>query len=260
MTIWIEQILDRNLKCLLKWGIRDFDQSQELFRKKLEGIGTDQVRRWQGLLLEPVYWPRIVLLPENYPIGTTPLPGSYYEKAKNGQIYWFDRNGKLVVDQEPYILQEGVYLIDTRCKPVYKDGRQMWLRDKKFLGHLIERLRQEGKVFKHRPATSRFNVSVDEAEQRLWPLLANQPDFKIVKQIRSERASEFNFISQCFDFMPRKGDGKTNTSLWFADYIEDCVNRLIGGDSNYGGLVNVNRNWSRDPWDDKSVRPLAVLS
>lgn len=264
---WIEEILARNLKCLLVFGLTVFDRSQSFFRSVLERIGEKQVRIWQKMLFEPVWWPTMSLGPEDDYACFKKKPTWLYEKAAEGKIYRPDENGELVIIDKPYILQEGVYLVDSRCKPYYeyrnKLGRQMWDEDKKFLGWRIKKLRQEGRLAKHDwcDITSRFGLSAVEAEDHLWPIMAAHSDFQVVQAIRSENASEFNFISQCFSFMPRYlKDGETNTSVWFNESFKICDERLCGGISANGGLSSIFCGVASKGWKGGSVRPLAVVA
>jgi hypothetical protein len=260
---WIKPFCRRNCESLISFGITDFDHALPVLRAKLEEIGPEQIASWQKLMLEPVYWPTISLGPADNYVGWKKKPEEWYFRiAREGKIRWRDKIGELDRSEEPCRIQAGVYLVDTRLKPLYDNGRQMWTRDGKFLGKLIRKLRREKKIFAPdgtSPAT-RFYLSANEAEQYLIPLLACQKIYKGVKQWRSERVSEFNFISQCFSWMPRSRDGETNTLIWFDDCFKDSGWRLDGGYSDHGGLADVVYFDDADyHWYYRSFRPLAVL-
>lgn len=257
---WIEAILLRNLVSLLNFGATDFDYSQPEMQNILEQVGRKQLRLWEKLSRAVVSWPDISLGPDNKFAGHKIKMGGLYQVARDGKIFWPDEAGNLQVDCEPWKLKGGVYLADTRCKPAYAGGEQMWDNDRKYLGWIIEKLRRDGKIANHKygPQESRFRISALEAEEQIIPFRKRQEP-EIVREIRSERAAEFNFISQCFTWMPRVNDGSTNTSVWLSDCFEGRGSRLIGGRSDYGGLAHVDANDSGFHWYRRSFRFLAVL-
>lgn len=210
---------------------------------------------WEKLGLAVVFWSdNISLGPDNKFAGHKIKMAGLYQMAKDGNIFWPDESGDLQVDREPWKLKGGVYLVDTRCKPTYTNGSQMWDNDKKYLGWIIEKLRRDGKLarYDYGLQDSRFGASALEAEEQIIPFLKKR-ESEIVQEIRSERAVEFNFISQCFTWMPRINDGHTDTSVWFSDCFDDRGGRLDGG------LASVSADDSGSRWYDRSLRFLAVL-
>jgi hypothetical protein len=87
------------------------------------------------------------------------------EKVKPEQWFWrWIQNGN--IKPESAILQNGVYLIDGRAKPIYENGQQRY-EDDEFMGDLIKGLRRKGYVQKHshiRPFYSNGEIFGDKGD------------------------------------------------------------------------------------------------
>ena len=147
-------------------------------------------------------------------------------------------------------------LIDTRLKPAYQGGKQMYKNDN-LCGPIVRDLRKKGRIepYKEGPTSSRFGVSANEWEEQIKPALSSRTSV----QERSERFIEALIIPHLYPYLPRKDDGDTATSVWYEEYFEDRGHRLYGGNSDIGGLANVDWHDAVDHWDSRSFRPLAVL-
>lgn len=243
---WLDQILVKE-QMPHREGV-DFSG----FRAKLEYYGEAKIREWQALGMEPIY---LCEEDEKLP-GRINLCDWFYEEAKEGKILR-QKCGELVVDKEPWKIESGAYLIDTRLKPQYDGGKQMYKNDN-LLGPIIERVRKEEKIaeYEYGSQDSRFGVSADEWEEQIKPVLA---EF-LGLEVRLERTIEMNIIPQLYPKMPRARDGETNTYVWLEEFFKDRYNRIYGGSSRWGGSSNVAYDyWSGNHWSDGSLLPLAVL-
>lgn len=150
-------------------------------------------------------------------------------------------------------------LIDHRPKPMFKNGRQMYLDDEKFLSPIVKKLRKFKKIDPRQisvnvPLNSRFGITPDEYDRFLRPELSKLLDFKI-KQIRLPRAIEWNYLANYFYLQW----GKTNTWEWFDDKKENGLRRLCGGCSDEGGAANVYWNSNYIQFNCIGFRPLIEL-
>jgi len=228
------------------------------FEKILRKYGRKKIKEWQGLGLEPHFLPKVsMMLGNDYPGWKVKPKKWFYDMLAQGKILR-DINGQL----EPVTKAElpgATVLIDTRLKPVYKNGVQMWEGDN-LLGLLIADLRKEGKIAKYDygPQSSRFGVSANEWQEYVRPALANRLGLE-PRQLRLECAIEANVIPQLYPYMPRKDDGKTNTWVWHEEYFGGGGPRLHGGVSDCGGLAGVHYNDAGRHWSYGAFRPLAAL-
>ena len=124
----------------------------------------------------------------------------------------------------------------------------------------IENLRAEGKVahYDYGPQSSRFGVSFLEWDEHIRPALEARPEFEGVT-FRLESVIEASFLSQACQQMPRRGDGQTNTWVWYRGYYEDATCRLVGGDFAFGGLADVCYYSVVHHSNGGAVRPVGVL-
>jgi hypothetical protein len=243
--------LERNRDCLIRFGLENFDHQLLFFRQVLKKISIEHILRWCDLLLEPVYWPAASLLDDEdgYYGQKVRLEPMYFELAEQGKIFWRDEKGDVVAKLDPWRLQAGVYLVDTRQKMPHRSIHQKeWTRSDSFLGEYLEIARRQRNYRLRVPLTAPFCVD-DNLKRKVIQILAQQPDFQFVQSWRCERANEFNFIAQCFSFMPRRWDGETDMRVVFDDILmgTDEVEMgggveksyLTGGCSYKGGLADV---------------------
>ncbi len=254
---WLSDILSRERASHLAFFGQEFDLLD--FQATLEKYGRQQIARWQKLGLEPHYLPKATMAKDSVFPGWKIKPEDwYYNQIANGNILR-NQNSALVADR--LVALEGItVLLDTRLKPNYDNGRQMY-QDDDFLGSIIANLRKQDKIAKYEygPQSSRFGVSADEWENHVKLTLASKLNLN-PHQLRLERAIETNIIPQLYTHMPRKDDGNTNTLVWYEECFERRAYRLFGGGSDFGGLAGVSYRYADCHWLDGSVRSLAVLS
>ena len=255
-TDWLETILSRECACHTAFFGKEFDLT--LFAETLKGYGESKIRFWQNLGLEPHFLPKVSMMPdEEYPGWKIKPHKWFYENVAKGRIFR-DINGELI--KLGTVELEGIAaLIDTRLKPSYDGGRQMYKKDN-LLGPIIKNLRErEEKIQKYEygPQSSRFGVSADEWK-KIKPIFAAKIGLGADEGFL-EPAIVANVVPQLYSYMPHARDGETNTWVWYEEYFEDRGCRLVGGYSGHGGLAFVNWYYSDFRWDLRSVRPLAVI-
>ncbi len=253
---WLGQLVLRQLKYHLNFFGRDFDLTP--FITTIKDYGKKLVTYWKGLGFEPIFLPEVLMSRDaDYPGWKIKLKEWLYEQSDAKQLLRL-RDNKLVV-ANAYQLENITALVDTRCKPAYDNGCQVYQVD--CLEPIIERLRQQRTLTDYTagPRGSRFGISADgECEQVLKPAVAEL--LKLApEKLRLETIIEANVIPQmCLD-LPRKEDGITNTSVWYEEYYQSRERRLGGGVSDVSGLAYVRCDVAGDRWDYRSVRFLAVL-
>ncbi|TSD03441.1 MAG: hypothetical protein Athens071416_122 [Parcubacteria group bacterium Athens0714_16] len=253
---WLNAILESEKKAHLAFFGKEFDLTQ--FAENLQKYGKKKIQYWKSLMLEPHFIPKMAFMPKNNYPGWKIKPNDwFYENVTAGKIL-HNINGNLITLK--IVETDGVtLLIDTRCKPQYTSGSQMYENDN-FLSSVILKLRKEEKIKydSNIPWESRFNISADEFETQLKPHVADLLDLKI-KQIRFEKTIEANVIPQMYQHMPRKNDGNTNTWCRYDEFFGHLTICLFGGNSTNGGLSHVSCGNSDSHWGDGSVRSVAVL-
>jgi len=253
---WLKKVLELEKSCHLAFFGQEFDLTQ--FEAALKKYGPEKLMAWLALGLEPHFLPKVEMSREVQFPGWKVKPNDWFwQQLQAGKILR-DRNGELVAAK--VVKLEGItVLIDTRLKPRYKSGKQMWESDT-LLGPILIQLREKEKIAKYEYGTqgSRFGVSADEWEDEVKPALAGKIGLE-PSQPRFERVIEASAIPQLYHYMLRKEDGKTNTWVWYDEYFGGRSSRLRGGDSGNGGLAGVDWSGARNNWGDGSFRPLAVL-
>lgn len=252
---WWERILEKEKGYHQSFFGRKFNLS--LFQIVLEKYRREKAERWQNFGLEPHFLPKVSMSQEDNYSGWKVKPEKwYYNQVTAEKILRHQSDGKLKAVKKVEL--EGiVVLIDTRLKPSYDNGRQMYENDN-LLGPIIERLRKEGKIEDYNPRASRFCVSSKEWQEHVRPAFAKEFGFEI-NQVRLETVPEVNAIPQLYPHMPRHRDGRTNTWLWYEEYFGGASLRLCGGYSDYGDLSRVDCYSVGDHWNYRSLRPLVVL-
>lgn len=183
---------------------------------------------------------------ENYHGWSTKPQSRFWENVEKGRI-----------SSDSTKLEEMLIAVDRTQKPDYNRGRQLYPNDP--FGELLKNLRQEGKIevprdLRHIPETSRFGISPDELVKHVLPEIAKMLEVD-ASQVRLPREIEFNVIGN----RSHPEWGNTNTWEWMQAKFEDG-RRLIGGDSDYGGLTDVYDHWSDHHGDSIGFRPLVVVS
>ena len=250
---WLDAILNREEELhgafFSKNFAKKFDYSQ--FSATLEKYGEAKFAEWKKIGLEPHFLPSVEMSQnKDFPGWKVKPEQWFYDQVDKGNVLGsplclgeFDIDGMVV-------------LVDTRCKPAYwGNGKQMWENDNLF-GEIIAKLREEEKIVDYNPRASRFGVSALEIEQKIAPALATKLGLE-PRQVRLERAIEFNVLSQLLTDTLRAKDGETNTRVWFADHFDEY--RLNGGHSVSGGFAYVHYYSAGNHWYRKSFRLLAVL-
>lgn len=248
---WLDVILERQ-----KLVFCETSQSEIDFLAATLDDKQELVEDWQQRLqLVPICLPRLVFTDE-FLAGKAPMSQFYREQVATGSIKRMT-NGQLIA-VESIGLDGIVALVDTRLKPSYNGGKQMFSSDGKFLGPIIKQLRKLNKLegYQYGPVTSRFGVSAEEWQDKIKPTLDELPEFKDVVNWRLETYPEFWTLGQTL----RIGDGDTNTWVWFEEFFEDASFRLFGGSSDYGGLSYAYCSSVDYHWNYKAVRPLGVLA
>lgn len=254
---WLSSILICERRYHLTFFGQEFDLTE--FEQKLRFYGRKRIKAWQNLGLEPHYLPLVsMMLDDDYPGWKIKLGQWFYQKLIEGKLCRYI-DSQMIKATEAKLGGISV-LIDARLKPAFDDGRQMYEKDN-LLGPIIARLRKEGKIahYDYGSQYSRFDISADEWEAAIKPALAGKLGLD-AKQVRLETVEEGNIIPQIYLDLSRKDDGKTDTWVWYEQYLgDDCDLRLDGGDSTCGGLSSVDDNSSDSHWRYRSVRPLVVL-
>lgn len=255
---WIEVIVEKERQAHLSFFGKEFDLSE--FEEILAKYGKDKVKEWKKLLLEPHFLPKITMdRKADFP-GWKVRPDNHaYEVVYQGKVLR-KIDGKIKPDKKAHHLFGQTVLIDTRLKPTYQDGKQMYRDDNSFLGSILTELRQVEKIsrYEYGKPSSRFGVSADEWENQIKSVLNQDKRFSSLTW-RLERGIEGCVIPQLYSHMPRKDNGQTNTWVWYEEYFGVPSHRLHGGDSDYGGLADFLWDWSGGRWGGGSFYPLAVL-
>jgi hypothetical protein len=253
---WISEAIKREEEAHLNFFGRKFSLSS--FKEKLKKYDINQIKEWQNIGLEPHFLPRTLMMADNnYPGWKVKPEQWFYNQVIDGKLF---RNIKGGLKRILTIGLDGdTVLIDTRLKPEYNDGKQMWNNDN-LLGQIITSLRSSGDIdkYEHVPQSSRFGVSSNEWEKSIKPAVAIKLGLNI-EQIRLETTVERNAIPQIYSHMPRKGDGLTSTWVWVEEYFEGSGHRLLGGYSGKDGLMYVFRYGVGHHWRNGSFRPLVVV-
>jgi hypothetical protein len=254
---WIDKLVEREKKCQLAF----FDKTElDEYAAVLQKYGSEKVEWWSKLGLEVHAFPTLALTSDLPLPGWMVKPGSWYwQVLAENRLRRLNSVGDLTMVSMALI--GGVVLINTRCKPRYQDGKQMFASDRSFMGQIIERLRKSGKLarYEYGPQTSRFGISSVEWQDHLRPAVAEFLGLE-PQMMRLETAPEANIIPQIYPHMPRKKDGETNTWMWYEEYFESSSFRLSGGHSGGGGLADVDYSDAGSHWAIRAVRPLGVLS
>ncbi len=252
---WLNIILENEKRAHVSFFGVEFDLSG--FEATLKKHGENKVTEWGTLLLKPHFLPEIEIARKADFPGFKVRPDDHcYEVVCQGKVLRMI-DGRLQPDRKAHWLLGQTVLVDTRLKPAYNGGRQIWQNDN-LLGPVVGELRQRGKIERPKcvPQSSRFEVSDLDWDGQIKSVLAEKLN---LSSLRLERAVEAIVIPQIYTHMPRKDDGTTNTWVWYEEYLGGRSRRLHGGHSVCGGLSVVDWYYSGDRWCNRSFRPLAVL-
>lgn len=255
---WIDQPVAKEAQCLKDRFGQSFDMT--LLVDTLKSYGREKIERWQGLDLAVGYLPLMVLA-QKAKIRNWKRPEAWFwDQLREGKLYRRNADGKL--GQITSVGLEGiVVLYDTRPKPAYDNAKQMYANDEVYMAPIIRKLRKDRKIQSHQdvPDDSRFYISSLEWDKHLRGAVAEFLGLPI-EQVRLETEIEANLIPQIYRDTPRAKDGTTNTSEWREEYFRDESYRLIGGNSDYGGLAFVSYFDVDARWRNGAIRPLGVLA
>lgn len=263
---WLDVLVVAERTALQAFFGQDFDLTR--FCETLEYYGHERLQAWKELGLEPHFLPAIMLTKTAALPGWSVRPNDFYwdqleagNLLRTGDFFcdYRDQTGELKPVCEAKLGGETV-LVDTRLKPRYKNGKQMWASDKSYLGGILDTLRAEGQIqpYAFGSQASRFGVSAAEWGEHIRPAVAKLLGLG-VHQVRLETALEANVIPQIYREMARVKDGTTNTWTWYEERFESSEGRLGGGDSDTGGLASVDWSCAEDRDSVLSFRPLGVL-
>lgn len=167
-------------------------------------------------------------------------PGLFHKPSQ----YFYDLIRRGVLLQDATRLPGPVWAaMETLQKPNYDGGKQLYENDP--LAPDLEHLREMGKIevpdwCLHVPAISRFGVSALELERYIHPPFTQK--FHLEESQMGVAYLEYVY----FGNTAHEELGKTNTAEWFTkDKLLRDASRLIGGDSDHGGLSYV-YDWHAD--------------
>jgi len=227
----------------------------------LAHYGQEKIDWWKSLDLEVHYLPQVTFTEVSDFKGWRDKPIElFWQALKEGDLYRMSTAGELVRISEVG-LGGIVALIDTRIKPHFQNGKQMFANDSKFMGGIIERLRESGKLapYGYGLQPSRFGISSLEWQEYLRPAVAEFLGLEAA-MVRLETTIEANVIPQLYPHMPRSMDGGTNTWCWYEEYFNGTNDHLLGGRYESGGLAYVGCYGVDYFGNGRAVRPLVVLS
>ena len=230
---------------------RESEKLREFFGYDIEvppvpdEITPEKCEQWKELGFELHY------LPEEDLTKDRDLPGW---KKKPGELFFNQiSDGKLSSDSTK--LAGSWVLIDSRAKPQYDDGKQIYENDDQ-IGDALGKLRQQGLIENYKETGSRFNISWDELnktemKEALAEILNTDP-----QNLRLPRAVEWNYLGNAF----YEHWGETSIWEWLEDEYDKGQERLYGGGSGNGGLSGV--DWHSPDGRDGGLgfRPLVVFS
>ena len=235
---WQEKIIKSEKEALEKY----FDQPIEVPKLPAE-VTKAKLEFWKQNQFALHYSPGLEIPQDNT------FPGQ--KKKIDADVYKWIKEKE--INSDTIKLPKGWILIDTRPKPQYNNGDQMYEND--ILGPVLEKLRKENHIENFKHEDSRFNISNDELQK---------PEVKAaiaeVLKVRADQLSLpltalWNYLGNAF--YPEWGD--TNTWEWFEDEYKGGY-RLYGGLSNHDGLSYVGCDSSGDRDASIGFRPLVVFS
>ncbi len=262
------EVLSHSRKAERKDDAPEFRELQDRERERLEaffgyavdvpslpqGVTPEAYQEWQERGYDLHYLPNEDLTEERDLPGWQKKPGKRYSPGKQWGIEFFDevKNGNLPKDATR--LPGAWVLADTRQKPAYKNGTQLY-PDDELMGRVLEKLRKAKALPDFNTKTSRFNLSWEELHSPQVKAAIGEALNVPPESLRLPRAIEWNFLGNAH----HQDWGDTNTWEWFEDTYQSSK-RLSGGHSENGGLSYVGWFEPRVRNDILGFRPLVVFS
>ena len=188
-----------------------------------EEITPERYERWKEMGFELHYLPSEEMKKE------ANFPGW----KKKPEDWFYGRLEAKEIPADAANLPDSWILVDTREKPQYENGKQMYKED--VLGPVLEDLRKKKIIEDFEVKGSRFRISWNELNKpEVKKAIAHAMDVP-EEYLRLPRAIEWNFIGNAYH--PEWGE--TNTWEWFDDPYMKGRGRLHGGNSEYGGLSDL---------------------
>jgi len=215
---------------------------------------SEEIRRCMPFGLEPhILLPRSFTPQSQYPGWRVRMEKWIYTRIESEEML------PEAINLSPYFDTAALVLVDTRMKPNYQNGRQMYRDDSDFLGKIIGQMRENGVIPRrgYIEKGSRYAISWTEIHRFILPELAKLLGLKR-DQIRLPRLVEFCFLSDCF--YPQWYQG--NTWEWFEDNVRfgSREEKLFGGKFSFATMsTSVYTNWPEARSDRIGFRPLILL-
>ncbi|HEU0050771.1 MAG TPA: hypothetical protein VFQ60_01805 [Patescibacteria group bacterium] len=218
-------------------------------------ITVEKIKAWEALDLRLHYLPPenlaeikrdengtiIDVQPKNFPGWKKKPENWFFKQIKDGKLP--PRSAQL----------PGAWvLIDSRSKPVFRDGIQKYPND--FLGPSLEELNKKGIIEQranngtHLDVDSRYGISADELSKKSVRKAVAQAMNIPEEYVSLPRAIEFNILGNIYYLEW----GETNTAEIFEDRFNGVC--LVGGCSRNGGLSQVRPEGKDDRYLDLGFR------
>ncbi len=207
-------------------------------------VTPERYEKWKEMGFELHYLPAEEMKKERDLPGWKKKPGDwFYGKLKDKEV-----------DTDSATLPAAWVLADTREKPQYQDGKQIYKDD--VLAETLEDLRKKKVLTDFEVKGSRFRISWDELHKpEVKKAIAEALDVP-EESLRLPRAIEWNYLGNAYH--PQWGE--TDAWEWFEDSLEKGAGRLDGGYSRGGGLSGVSWGAPSGRSGGLGFRPLVVFS
>ena len=253
---WLDQLIAADEAAWQRFTGQKFDFSP--CREIIEKFGVDRARDLDRFGPEVHCWPKVSFAQDSkYRGQRIKLEPWFWQQLAAGKILRCNSQGEFEVVKE-VVYELCVLVVDTRLKPSYNGGKQMFADDEGFMGEMVESLRCKGRIEPYSPSRSRFNISSREWDDAVRPALSARAEFTGITW-GLEDPIRMNVIPQLWRHMPRKNDGKTDVWVWLGWFFAGASHRLCGGGSARGGLADVSYYDVGNHWSYRTVRPLGVL-
>ncbi len=217
-TMEFRELLDRETESLRNFFGYDIEVPS-----LPEEVTAERYEKWKEMGFELHYLPAEEMKKDRELPGWKKKPGDwFYEKIKDKEV-----------EAGSATLPAAWILTDTREKPNYQDGKQMYKDD--ILAETLEDLRKKKAITAFEVKGSRFKISWDELHKpEVKKAIAEALDVP-EEYLRLPRAIEWNYLGNAHH--PTWGD--TDTWEWFEDSYQKGARRLSGGLSRLGRLSRV---------------------